>query len=35
LVQSTLILPPFNKSGTFGLTHPPYTFIRTKNQGGK
>ena len=30
-----LILPPFNKSGTFGLTHPPYTFIRTKNQGGK
>ncbi|MBS5572755.1 MAG: hypothetical protein KHX34_05170 [Clostridiales bacterium] len=30
-----LILPPFNKSGTFGLTHLPYTFIRTKNQGGK
>lgn len=30
-----LILPPFNKSSTVGLTHPPYTFIRTKNQGGK
>ncbi|HIU09581.1 MAG TPA: hypothetical protein IAD48_13655 [Candidatus Limiplasma pullistercoris] len=30
-----LILPPFNKNGTVGLTHTPYTFTCTKNQGGK